>query len=219
MQRDADTLRLRRLAAAAILLAGITLGFTFGRVSVWLVDAPNTDMTARPASERGANTAVRTTPPVPVSEPRPSATAPATQLGRTPAANPSGPMPSPPLALTPDTSPPPQPTPPATTAASQEPPKPVVAPNWRAASGEAGSNGKVEDKPPGLNVQLINPGQDNAPRVATEPARAADPNQLESETDRQDIAACEKRYSSFRRSDGTYQPYGGGARQRCPLLR
>jgi hypothetical protein len=219
MQRDADTLRLRRLAAAAILLAGITLGFTFGRVSVWLVgfDAPNSETTARPASERGANTAVRTTPPAPVSEARPSAMAPATQLGPTPPANPSGPMPSLPLAVTPDTSPSPQ-LPPATTAASQEPPKPVVAPNWRAASGEARSNGKVEDKP-GLNVQLINPGQDNAPRVATESARAADANQLESETDRQDIAACEKRYSSFRRSDGTYQPYGGGARQRCPLLR
>jgi hypothetical protein len=39
------------------------------------------------------------------------------------------------------------------------------------------------------------------------------------ETDRQGIAACERRYSSFRRSDGTYQPFGGGPRLRCPLLR
>jgi len=217
MQRDSDTLRLRTLAAAAILFAGITLGFAFGRMSVWLVgfDAPNTDMAARPASERGASTVVRTSPPAPAPEPPPSVTAPATQLGSAPPANSSGPMP-----VTPDgaTSPPSQPTPPATSAASQEPPKPVVAPNWRAASGEAGSNAKVEDKPPGPNVQLINPGQDNAPGVATESARAADAGQLESETDRQDIAACERRYSSFRRSDGTYQPYGGGARQRCPLL-
>jgi hypothetical protein len=218
MQRDTDTLRLRTFAAAAILLAGIALGFTFGRMSVWLVgyDAPNTDTAARPASERAANTAVRTTPAAPVSEPQPSATAPATQVQPTPPANPSGPMA---VAPDPSTSPPPQPTPPATSAASQEPPKPVVAPNWRAASGEAGSNVKIEDKPPGVNVQLINPGQDNAPRVATEATRAADADKLESETDRQDIAACERRYSSFRRSDGTYQPYGGGARQRCPLLR
>lgn len=211
-------LRLRTLAAVAILFAGITLGFTLGRMSVWLVgfDLPNTDTAARPASERGANTAARTTPPASVSESRPSATAPATQSQPTPPAKAPGPV-----AVTPDpaTPPSPQPTPPASTAASQEPPKPVVAPNWRAASGDAGSNAKVEDKPPGLNVQLINPGQDHAPRVAAEPARVDAADQLESETDRQDIAACERRYSSFRRSDGTYQPYGGGARQRCPLLR
>jgi hypothetical protein len=30
---------------------------------------------------------------------------------------------------------------------------------------------------------------------------------------------CERRYSSFRQSDGTYQPFGGGPRVRCPLLR
>ena len=30
---------------------------------------------------------------------------------------------------------------------------------------------------------------------------------------------CERRYSSFRRSDGTYQPFDGGPRKRCPLLR
>jgi hypothetical protein len=34
-----------------------------------------------------------------------------------------------------------------------------------------------------------------------------------------DVEECERRYSSFRRSDGTYQPFGGGPRQRCPHLR
>ena len=33
------------------------------------------------------------------------------------------------------------------------------------------------------------------------------------------IAQCERRYSSFRRSDGTYQPRDGGPRKRCPLHR
>jgi hypothetical protein len=33
------------------------------------------------------------------------------------------------------------------------------------------------------------------------------------------VAQCERRYSSFRRSDGTYQPYGSGTRRPCPLLR
>jgi len=33
------------------------------------------------------------------------------------------------------------------------------------------------------------------------------------------LAECERRYSSFRRSDGTYQPYGSRPRELCPLLR
>jgi hypothetical protein len=33
------------------------------------------------------------------------------------------------------------------------------------------------------------------------------------------LAECERRYSSFRRSDGTYQPYGSRPREVCPLLR
>ena len=49
-------LRLRMLAAAAILFAGITLGFTLGRMSVWLIatDAPNREPPAREVGERGA---------------------------------------------------------------------------------------------------------------------------------------------------------------------
>lgn len=30
---------------------------------------------------------------------------------------------------------------------------------------------------------------------------------------------CDDRYNSFRWSDGTYQPYGGGPRRLCPYLR
>ena len=33
------------------------------------------------------------------------------------------------------------------------------------------------------------------------------------------VAECESRYASFRRSDGTYQPFGRSTRQMCPLLR
>jgi len=42
------------------------------------------------------------------------------------------------------------------------------------------------------------------------------------QADKPDDAAfgqCERRYSSFRRSDSTYQPLDGGPRRRCPLLR
>ncbi|MEL6746780.1 MAG: BA14K family protein [Pseudomonadota bacterium] len=33
------------------------------------------------------------------------------------------------------------------------------------------------------------------------------------------IARCEDDYRSFRRSDGTFQPFGGGPRRLCPYLR
>ena len=41
----------------------------------------------------------------------------------------------------------------------------------------------------------------------------------ESVYDEDGFADCERRYSSFRRSDGTYQPYGRNSRELCPLLR
>ena len=33
------------------------------------------------------------------------------------------------------------------------------------------------------------------------------------------VIECERRYASFRRSDGTYQPFSSTLRERCPLLR
>ncbi|HEU0058398.1 MAG TPA: BA14K family protein, partial [Hyphomicrobiaceae bacterium] len=122
--------------------------------------------------------------------------------------------------------PPPSPTAPAVSdsaaagsaaeAPSQEPPKPVVAPNWRAAAGDPPGSvkGNEEDNGRAPNVKLINPGEADLAAPTKPEADLAD-----IETDRQGVAACEKRYSSFRRSDGTYQPFGGGPRLRCPLLR
>jgi hypothetical protein len=39
------------------------------------------------------------------------------------------------------------------------------------------------------------------------------------QTNRGGIAECERRYSSFRASDGTYQPFGRNSRELCPHLR
>lgn len=60
---------------------------------------------------------------------------------------------------------------------------------------------------------IINSGADTKhdPAAATAPPAA--------NTDDPAVGQCERRYSSFRRSDGTYQPFDGGARRRCPLLR
>jgi hypothetical protein len=102
-----------------------------------------------------------------------------------------------------------------------------VAPNWRAAAGDPPGfvHGNDEDTR-GPNVKLINPSETNRGNpsqtdlgVATAEPTKPDADVAEIETDRQGIAACERRYSSFRRSDGTYQPFGGGPRLRCPLLR
>lgn len=38
-------------------------------------------------------------------------------------------------------------------------------------------------------------------------------------TDSDAIAKCASRFSSFRSSDGTYQPFGRSAREMCPFLR
>jgi hypothetical protein len=223
-----DLLRLRSMAAAAILLAGLTLGFILGRMSVWLVgfDPPNAARTAHETAKQRPTAP----PPAPVvraaPEPAPTATLPAggpqANAGspRAPAANPSTP------AAVPQPGPP---TPPDALAAaaaatpSQEPPKPVVAPNWRAASGDRTPAAAVNDEEGSAapSVKVINPSSGDR-RAAAEPVSNSDRNDSEgadTESDRPGIAACERRYSSFRRSDGTYQPYGGGSRQRCPLLR
>lgn len=106
----------------------------------------------------------------------------------------------------------------------QAPQEPVGAPNVLAASADPASAAD-RDNAPGPNVKLINPGQPETVAAVPEPSSNVDPNNkpddglADNDTDHQGIAACERRYTSFRRSDGTYQPFGGGARLRCPLLR
>lgn len=219
-------LRLRTVAAAALLFAGLTLGFVLGRMSVGLIsNAPSHDRPGQAVSER--NTAApapqaaspAATPPAPTTPAPTTSPAPAQQPAA--AVNPAVP---PVISPAPDSAAsgaaPPEPA----VARTQEPPKPVVAPNWRAAAGDpsGSASGNDEATERGPRIKLINPSQANSATAPAEPARKAevDPiERIESEADRQGLAACERRYSSFRRSDGTYQPFGGGPRQRCPQLR
>ena len=69
-------------------------------------------------------------------------------------------------------------------------------------------------KPPQREAVLVNPEWTATPR--REPK--ADPVER-NRVDDADIAECERRYSSFRASDGTYQPYGRNSRILCPFLR
>jgi hypothetical protein len=229
MQKDAEILRLRTLAAAALLFAGLTLGFVLGRMSASLMPvAPGHDTPARVASDRKAtepspNTASPAravpAPGPPASAETPSSTASAQPAAVAPNPEPSAvasPAPSSSSAAVEATA-----TPAAVGVGSQEPPKPVVAPNWRAAAGDPPGSASVNDEetnraPP---IKLINPSQAAPSATVAEPARNPEVDPSESEADRESLATCERRYSSFRRSDGTYQPFGGGPRQRCPMLR
>ena len=219
--------RRRTLAAAAILFAGLTVGFSLGRMSVWLIatGAPSREV---PAHGEGARRAAAPLAPKAAAAPE-ALPAPRTPTpgSATAAPTPLRPAAAPNAAAS--SLPPPSPTAPAAgdsaaagsaaEARSQEPPKPVVAPNWRAAAGDPPGSvqGNDEDNGRAPNVKLINPGEADL-GAAAEPTKP-EADLADIETDRPGVAACEKRYSSFRRSDGTYQPFGGGPRLRCPLLR
>jgi hypothetical protein len=82
-----------------------------------------------------------------------------------------------------------------------------------------------EAPPPDANparpgVTLINPGSAEARANPSEPSRAGRESAGKSaDSSPEGAEGCQRRFSSFRASDGTYQPFGGGARARCPLLR
>ena len=246
MLGGANILRLRALAAAAMLFAGITLGVVLGRLSTWLVPVttpydgapPQGTHDARGANERAssaAHTGTESRPQVPL---RPTSPAPTPVAPEPPAATAPVAVAAPPAATAPRVARSPSPagaptpaTPPGAapaaqqmpagntpTAASQEPAKPAVTPSWQPAGAERSGDADQDNAPeqPGAKVKLINPDRGEARAAA---ARPADDDVADRETDQQGLAACAKRYSSFRRSDGTYQPFGRGRRQRCPLLR
>jgi BA14K-like protein len=207
-------LRVRTLAAAALLFAGLALGFVLGRMSVWLMaSAPGYDTPAPEASERRGRASMPPAAPDPTT---PAAT-PSPATPRQPAARPDPPAPavatSAPAAGAAPTDP--------DAGAALEPPKPDVAPNGRAAAGDppGSPSASAAETPHAPLIKLINPGPAAPATGLAEPARKAEADASASEADRQGLAACKRRYSSFRHSDGTYQPFGGGARQRCPLLR
>jgi hypothetical protein len=71
-----------------------------------------------------------------------------------------------------------------------------------------------QTKPPPREAVLVNPEWTAAPRMEPE-ANPVERNRA----DDIGVAECGRRYSSFRASDGTYQPFDGGPRVRCRFLR
>jgi len=199
-----DAMRARRVAAALVLIAaGWATGFFAGRMSAWVfpVTAPDT----APLTAALDKTPQRFAPNPPANaEPR-------AEEKQAIAARP----PEPPAA------PPPQPQPGVTilnSNASQQPG--LQAGSDRRIAVTPDERDRVEAPPNDARVAEMNTER-AADRRASRPDDERRVNAMDDghAFDAASVAECESRYASFRRSDGTYQPFGRSSRQVCPFLR
>jgi hypothetical protein len=219
--------RTRAIAAVVLVAAGWAVGFFSGRMSAWVFPVEPTGTVAvtapapNPQPASGTETAAQP-PPQAVSRALDAGPA-QTEPGSAKGADKHDPS-----------------------RLSAAPAAPEAADTASAAAGEgstatapAGNDGASarQPGPAEAGVVLINPQWPHArndpgeaePGGRRRPERAAarvdDGGAGSGTTERNDPAlesalrACERRYNSFRRSDGTYQPYGRSARVPCPLLR
>ena len=199
-----DAMRARRVAAALVLVAaGWATGFFAGRMSAWVfpVTAPDT----APLTAALDKTPQRFAPNPPANaEPR-------AEEKQAIAARP----PEPPAA------PPPQPQPGVTilnSNASQQPG--LQAGGDRRIAVTPNEGDRVEAPPNDARVAEMNTER-AADRRASRPDDERRVNAMDDghAFDAASVAECKSRYASFRRSDGTYQPFGRSSRQVCPFLR
>ncbi len=244
-----DYAHARRVAAAVVLvLVGWATGFFTGRMSAWIFPVNRSDTAAiagvpdkSPARAAGPAVQATAAPPAPqpADDKQKAAAAPA------PVA-PAAPAPVvPPAAPAAVAAPPPAS---ATVQPERSRPKEEAAAPDDAAKADAKSPAppdlarktdepaQEEARKSQSGVVLVNPdwtrAKPNLPPRAPEAERERERESLrerdslrereslrESMYDGPGIAECERRYSSFRRSDGTYQPYGRSSREVCPFLR
>ena len=214
--------RLRTRAALAMVVASLTVGFLVGRASEWLVpfDGRSSADIVKQSAAVGPETRPAPPPPRPsdskASEPPrpPTGQAEPKAPDRAPTGEQSG-----------------QARPSTTSSGADEAPRPSEDAPRNPTKGPASvdtarspeaATPASEAKSTRQGVTLINPGSADAGRGAPdrgpsrrESAAAAAPgNPTPAGSDE-----CARRFSSFQPSDGTYQPYGGGPRALCPLLR
>ena len=202
-----DAMHARRVVAALVLVAaGWATGFFAGRMSAWVFPVTDTNTAAL--------TAVLDKTPQHFAPNPPKAEPPAPRVEDKQAL--AAKQPEPPAAPTP-----PEPQPDVTVLnknASQQP------------SPQAGDNKRVAVAPD--EGDRVEAPQNDARVAETNAERAPDRRANRPDDERRvsamddghgfdaaGVAECESRYSSFRRSDGTYQPYGRSSRQVCPFLR
>jgi hypothetical protein len=219
--------RLRAQAALLMVIASLAVGFIVGRASVWLV----------PFGAASSTVDSRTAAVASATDTKPAAKAPEAPIEAA-ALDGKSSKPPVPLPLTAEkASPRPEPAPAAAT-----PSAPAPAPSATDAKGaeKAGERTEKEAKSsetapapdragpapsqPPLNV--LNQGRAETspvgkpPRPIEPPDRRAEAERATPDKQRAEAGAgeCERRFSSFRRSDGTYQPFGSSGRARCPYL-
>jgi BA14K-like protein len=230
---DADRVqRLRIVAASVLVITSASVGIFVGRMSTWLVptETPRSGSAARQMAAIDARE--RVSPPKatqslekPPAQPTPLAAMPRGAIAeQTPAgqelatAEPPKPLPLP--------GPPRQSGSnrhPATESGASAAPAPqsvdAGAESRRPQGNERGSTVASNPKPIESKVTLINPDGANAARDTSRSTPATSAGAQNPDAKAGGFEECERRYSSFRREDGTYQPYGGGVRVRCPHLR
>jgi hypothetical protein len=201
--------RLRIMGAIALVAAGWGIGFFSGRMSAWVFPVAQDNTSARLAAieQTLSRVAVTNAPP---SAPANAPAAPSS--ASVPPASPPAPVGSAPEATGPEQRP-----------STPENPKPGGTGDERAIStAAAGEREKADEQRDSADrrskddIVLVNPEW----RQAKSGARYRDADiDRAAMGDERAYAECERRYSSFRRSDGTYQPYGRSSRERCPFLR
>jgi outer membrane biosynthesis protein TonB len=203
-----DAMRARRIMAALVLVAaGWAIGFFAGRMSAWVfpVTQPNTA-----ALTAGLDKTPQRFAPNPLANAEPP---PAPRVEEKQAAK--------------------QPEPPAAPAPPEQPQPNVNVLNNPASQQpgpQAGGDKRITVTPD--EGDRVEAPQNNARVAETNAERAPDRRTIRPDDERRvdamddgrafdaaGVAECESRYSSFRRSDGTYQPFGRSSRQVCPFLR
>ncbi len=203
-------MRARRVVAALVLVAaGWATGFFAGRMSAWVfpVTEPDTASVTAAVDKIPQRFAPN---PLPNAEPPP---APRVEEKQTVVAK--------------------QPEPPAAPAPPEQPQPSLNVLNSNAsqqANPQAGGDKRIA-VPPDEGDRAEAP-QNDARAAETNTERAPDRRANRPDDQRRvsamdddhafdaaSVAECESRYASFRRSDGTYQPFGRSTRQMCPLLR
>ncbi len=182
----------RVIAASALIVAGWVFGFFSGRMSAWVFPVANPNLVAIKASLKPAQQPAVT----------PEVTKPQAEEKERPS-----------LALSP-----------AATQPEQSSLKPPDTPAQARADAPPIESEKPEPmaKPSPRGAVLVNPEWTAPPVAETVPPPSAETDSPRAERNRATEAAmveCERRYSSFRASDGTYQPYDRSSRVRCRLLR
>jgi hypothetical protein len=218
--------RLRVVAAIVLVSAGWATGFFAGRMSAWIFPvAPDETPSQLISSSRAA----ATVPPGPAPPAAAEQNRSIDEQARAAAVQ-SPQLPAPPDVAKPerataDAAPANSATADADTAAQRAAKEASSPPGEPAPEAKAAERSVTVINPDWARPKPSSPHREREAPERRAQTREADRDGSEAERHGSDpaledaLSACARRYASFRRSDGTYQPYGRSSRELCPLLR